>query len=242
MESDAFVSVCDGSSGQPQVFIVDLKNGNQVMKRPMSAEAAIMNPVSKILALRAGQQLQIFNLELRAKMKSHQMPETVVFWRWVSPSTIALVTPTAVFHWSTEGSSAPSKVFDRHAQLGEGTQVINYQVSPDEKWCLLMGISQGGAGVIKGAMQLYSRDKSVSQTLQGHAGCFHTMSVPGRSDKAQVLCFQEKKEGQPAKLFVMEVGRDASAGAAFRLAPVPIPVPGDAQNDFPVSMSDAASP
>ena len=53
MESDAFVSVCDGSSGQPQVFIVDLKNGNQVMKRPMSAEAAIMNPVSKILALRA---------------------------------------------------------------------------------------------------------------------------------------------------------------------------------------------
>ena len=55
MESDAFVSVCDGSSGQPQVFIVDLKNGNQVMKRPMSAEAAIMNPVSKILALRAGQ-------------------------------------------------------------------------------------------------------------------------------------------------------------------------------------------
>ena len=194
MESDAFVSVCDGSSGQPQVFIVDLKNGNQVMKRPMSAEAAIMNPVSKILALRAGQQLQIFNLELRAKMKSHQMPEAVVFWRWVSPSTIALVTPTAVFHWSTEGSSAPSKVFDRHAQFGEGTQVINYQVSPDEKWCLLMGISQGGAGVIKGAMQLYSRDKSVSQTLQGHAGCFHTMSVPGRSDKAQVLCFQEKKK------------------------------------------------
>ena len=58
MESDAFVSVCDGSSGQPQVFIVDLKNGNQVMKRPMSAEAAlqIMNPVSKILAAQAGQQ------------------------------------------------------------------------------------------------------------------------------------------------------------------------------------------
>ena len=47
MESDAFVSVCDGSSGQPQVFIVDLKNGNQVMKRPMSAEAAIMNPARR---------------------------------------------------------------------------------------------------------------------------------------------------------------------------------------------------
>ena len=43
MESDAFVSVCDGT----QVFIVDLKNGNQVMKRPMSAEAAIMNPARR---------------------------------------------------------------------------------------------------------------------------------------------------------------------------------------------------
>ena len=43
MESDAFVSVCDGT----QVFIVDLKHGNQVMKRPMSAEAAIMNPARR---------------------------------------------------------------------------------------------------------------------------------------------------------------------------------------------------
>ena len=81
MESDAFVSVCDGSSGQPQVFIVDLKNGNQVMKRPMSAEAAIMNPVSKILAERANYKYSTSSC--RAKMKSHQMPETVVFWRWV---------------------------------------------------------------------------------------------------------------------------------------------------------------
>ena len=85
-----------------------------------------------------------------------------------------------------------------------------------------MGISQGGAGVIKGAMQLYSRDKSVSQTLQGHAGCF-TPCVPGRSTRRKSCAFKRKKKASPAKLFVMEVGRDASAGAAFRLAPVPSP-------------------
>ncbi|KAH8096034.1 hypothetical protein JL720_3378 [Aureococcus anophagefferens] len=238
MESEKFISVCDNSSGSPQVFIVDLASGSppQVTKRPMSAEAAIMNPVSKVLALRAGTQLQIFNLELRAKMKSHNMTETVVFWRWTSPNNIALVTPTAVFHWSIEGTSEPVKVLDRHASLGEGTQVINYQVSPDEKWCLLMGISQAG-GVIQGNMQLYSVEKKVSQTLQGHAGCFHSMAVPGRSDPAQVLIFEEKKADQPAKLFVMEVGRDKDApGGVFRLAPVAIPVPADAPNDFPVSM------
>ena len=129
-----------------------------------------MNPVSKVLALRAGTNLQIFNLELRAKMKAHAMPEPIVFWRWISPNAIALVTATSAYHWSIEGTSAPAKVFDRHAALGEGTQIINYQVSPDEKWCLLMGISQGGGGAIKGDMQLFSREKGVSQTLSGHAG------------------------------------------------------------------------
>ena len=100
-----------------------------------------------------------------------------------------------------------------------------------------MGISQGAGGAIQGTMQLFSIEKGVSQTLQGHTGCFHTIAVPGRADKAQVLCFQEKKPDQPAKLFVMEVGRDKDApGGVFRLAPVAIPVPADAPNDFPVSM------
>ena len=67
------------------------------------------------------------------------------------------------------------------------------------------------------------------------------MKVPGRGDPAQVLCFEEKKADQPAKLFVMEVGRDKDApGGAFRLAPVPIPVPADAAADFPVAMCAAA--
>ena len=138
-------------------------------------------------------------------MKSHNMTETVVFWRWTSPNNIALVTPTAVFHWSIEGTSEPTKTFDRHATLSESTQIINYQVSGDGKWCLLMGISQPTPGVIQGAMQLYSVEKRVSQTLQGHTGCFHTINVPGRADPAQVLCFEEKKPDSGPKLFVMEV-------------------------------------
>jgi len=241
MESDKFITVCDSTGSAPQVFVIDLAAGNTVTKRPISAEAAIMNPVTKVLALRAGTQLQIFNLELRAKMKSHNMTAGCVFWRWTSPNNIALVTPQSVFHWSIEGQTEPVKVFDRHPSLAEGTQIINYQVSPDEKWCLLMGIAQGAGGVIQGTMQLFSIEKGVSQTLNGHTGCFHTIAVPGRAEPAQVLCFEEKKPDTPAKLFVMEVGRDKDApGGVFRLAPVPIPVPADAPNDFPVAM--VASP
>mmetsp|Transcript_15803 Transcript_15803/g.20869 ORF Transcript_15803/g.20869 Transcript_15803/m.20869 type:complete len:1733 (+) Transcript_15803:212-5410(+) len=240
MESERFITVCETVNGQSNVVMVDLINGNQVTRRPISAEAAIMNPTSKIIALRAGPQVQMFNLDQRAKIKSHQMTETVVFWRWVNPNTIAMVTPTAVYHWGLEGDGAPSKMFDRHASLAAGSQIINYKVSFDGKWCLLIGISQGEGGSIQGTMQLYSVEKRVSQVLSGHTGTFAQIKVPGREDNdlAQVLCFTEKKADSPQfKLFVMEVGRDKNApGGVFRLQPQDIPMPREAPNDFPVAM------
>ncbi|KAB2037466.1 hypothetical protein E1A91_D03G079600v1 [Gossypium mustelinum] len=50
--------------------------------------------------------LQIFNIEMKAKMKSHQMPEQVVFWKWISPKMLGLVTQTSVYHWSIEDHSS----------------------------------------------------------------------------------------------------------------------------------------
>lgn len=57
--------------------------------------------------------LQIFNIEMKSKMKAHTMTEDVIFWKWISPNTLALVTETSVFHWSMEGDSTPQKMFDR---------------------------------------------------------------------------------------------------------------------------------
>ena len=167
MESDKYITVCEKVGDVQQIAIVDMTAGNAITRQKISAEAAIMNPNSKIIALKAAQQLQIFNLDARQKLKSHAMPTPVSYWRWISNNTIALVTATSVFHWSAEGDSAPVKVFDRNAALTDGTQIINYHVSGDSKWCLLCGISAGGApGVINGTMQLYSVEKSVSQMLQ----------------------------------------------------------------------------
>lgn len=47
----------------------------------------------------AGQQLQIFNLNLKSKIKSHTIAAPVIFWRWITPTVIALVTTQSVFHW-----------------------------------------------------------------------------------------------------------------------------------------------
>lgn len=197
-----------------------------------------MNPVSKIIALRGGQTLQIFNTEAKAKMKSYKLGAgvNIVYWRWISAKVIAFVTQTSVFHWSMEGSEDPKKMFDRH-QCVSASQIINYQASADMKWLLVVGISKGDNNAILGNMQLYSVEKKVSQALQGHAGCFASITKDGESSPRNVFCFVEKKpQGQP-KLFVMEVGKDKDApGGVFRLPARDIAFPPDAVTDFPVSL------
>ena len=54
-------------------------------------------------SLLAGKNLQIFNIEMKSKMKAHQMTDDVIFWKWINLNTIALVTETTVYHWSMEG-------------------------------------------------------------------------------------------------------------------------------------------
>jgi clathrin heavy chain len=48
MESEKYITVCETG----QIAIVDLTAGNTVTRQRMSAEAAIMNPRSKVIALR----------------------------------------------------------------------------------------------------------------------------------------------------------------------------------------------
>ena len=76
------------TGGTNNVVIVDMATPMQPMRRPITADSALMNPDSKIIALKAavpGQaadHLQVFNLDTKAKMGSHQMPDQVVFWKW----------------------------------------------------------------------------------------------------------------------------------------------------------------
>jgi len=74
--------------------------------------------------------------------------------------------------------------------------------------------------------------------LQGHNGLFAVIKLPGRDvEQAQLLAFEDKRPNQPAKLVVIEVGREKTApGGVFRVTPQLIPVPADAPNDFPVIM------
>ena len=140
----------------------------------------------------AQRQLQVFNIETKTKVKSHAATEDVIFWKWISDTTIGLVTDNAVFHWSiSDATSPPAKVFDRHASLA-GAQIINYRVSADEKWLVLVGISGNtapGAFKVKGSMQLYSRERGVSQPIEGHAASFAELKLDGAPAPTKLFTF-----------------------------------------------------
>ncbi|KAI8903541.1 hypothetical protein EDD86DRAFT_242981 [Gorgonomyces haynaldii] len=232
MESDKYICVREKVGEQNQVVIIDMLNPTSPIRRPITADSAIMNPSSNIIALKAGRQLQIFNLELKAKIKAHAMPEDVIFWKWVTPSLLGLVTETAVYHWTIEGESGPSKVFDRHQSL-TGAQIINYRINNAQNWMVLIGIS-AQQGRVVGAMQLYNKDRNVSQVLEGHAASFAQLQLDPGSPPNSLFTFASRS-ANGTKLHIIEIDHKDNQ-PVFQKRAVDVFFPPEAVNDFPVSM------
>ncbi|EDW25684.1 GL11922 [Drosophila persimilis] len=237
MESDKFICVREKVNDTAQVVIIDMNDSTNPTRRPISADSAIMNPASKVIALKAQKTLQIFNIEMKSKMKAHTMNEDVVFWKWISLNTLALVTETSVFHWSMEGDSMPQKMFDRHSSLN-GCQIINYRCNATQQWLLLVGISALPSRVA-GAMQLYSVERKVSQAIEGHAASFATFKIDGNKEPTTLFCFAVRT-ATGGKLHIIEVGTPPNGNQAFPKKAVDVFFPPEAQNDFPVAMQVSA--
>ncbi|XP_039752546.1 clathrin heavy chain isoform X2 [Pararge aegeria] len=239
MESDKFICVREKVGETSEVVIIDMADPTNPIRRPISADSAIMNPASKVIALKgkagveAPKTLQIFNIEMKSKMKAHTMTEDVVFWKWISPNTLALVTKMSVYHWSMEGDSTPVKMFDRHSSLAE-CQIINYRTDPKQQWLLLVGISAQQNRVV-GAMQLYSVERKCSQPIEGHAASFATFKAEGNAEPSTLFCFAVRT-AQGGKLHIIEVGQTPAGNQPFPKKAVDVFFPAEAQNDFPVAM------
>ncbi|VAI30566.1 unnamed protein product [Triticum turgidum subsp. durum] len=245
MESDRYICVRE-TSPQNSVVIIDMAMPSQPLRRPITADSALMNPNTRILALKAQipgttqDHLQIFNIEAKTKIKSHQMPEQVVFWKWITPKLLGLVTQASVYHWSIEGDSEPIKMFDRTANLANN-QIINYRCDPAEKWLVLIGIAPGAPErpqLVKGNMQLFSVDQQRSQALEAHAASFATFKVPGNENPSTLICFASKASNAgtiTSKLHIIELGAQPGK-PGFSKKQADLFFPPDFQDDFPVAM------
>ncbi|KAF4583252.1 clathrin heavy chain [Ophiocordyceps camponoti-floridani] len=239
LESDSFVCIREKKGDSSEVVIVELKNGNNVSRKPIKADNAIMHWNRQIIALKAQQSrvLQIFDLVERKRLKSCNMTEDVQFWKWISESTLGLVTTSSVYHWDVYDASqeSPSKVFERNANLN-GCQIINYRANEDSKWMVVVGISSQGGRVV-GAMQLYSKERGISQAIEGHAAAFGSLRLEGASQDSKVFSFAVRTAAG-AKLHIVEVDHP-EGNPAFPKKSVDIFFPETAPNDFPVALQIA---
>lgn len=226
-------------NGKPQVIIVNLKKGNEIVQRAISADSAIMHWTQEILALKAqGKTIQVFNLGTKTKLKSTVMSEDVVFWKWFSETSLGLVTDTSVYHWNVfdPTQDAPVKMFERSPNLS-GNQIINYRVSDDEQWMVVVGISQK-EGRVAGSMQLYSKARGISQNIEGHAASFATFQAEGQPEPYKLFTFCVRS-ATGAKLHVVEID-PSSNNTRFQKKAVDVYFPQEAVNDFPVAMQVSA--
>ena len=243
IESDHYICIREkGSTEQQQqvVVIVDLHNQDpqsSTVRRPITADSALMHPTRNILALKAGKQLQLFSVEAKSKIKSFLLGEEVTFWCWVSPLTLALVTESAVFHWSISDSepanAPPVKLFERHSSLA-GAQIISYRAV--ENWMCLVGI-RAQQKRIAGTIQLHCLERNLSQIIEGHVGAF----AESENGKGKLFCFAGRNvtTGQ-GQFHVVELGGVRSEGTGANQSQRPVrselTFPPEFPSDFPVSL------
>lgn len=61
MESDKFICIREKVGEQAQVVIIDMNDPSNPIRRPISADSAIMNPASKVIALKGIKDCECFS-------------------------------------------------------------------------------------------------------------------------------------------------------------------------------------
>ncbi|KAL0290472.1 UNVERIFIED_CONTAM: Clathrin heavy chain 1, partial [Sesamum calycinum] len=249
MESDKYICVRE-TAPQNSVVIIDMNMPMQPLRRPITADSALMNPNSRILALKAcytllfcGKFSDLINKWLAASLVKLAYLDIILFDRLYFGSGLhlrCLVTQSSVYHWSIEGDSEPVKMFDRAANLANN-QIINYKCDPSEKWLVLIGIAPGSPErpqLVKGNMQLFSVDQQRSQALEAHAASFASFRVAGNDKDSILILFATKTSnaGQiTSKLHVIELGAQPGK-PSFTKKQADLFFPPDFADDFPVAM------
>lgn len=248
LEGDKYVGVKETSvDGGSQIVVIDTQSKG-VNRKPMKAESALIHPLENILVVRGrheenGCTVQIFNLDSKEKLGAFLFPESVVFWRWLTPRILAIVGDKGIYHWTVEpgsSNSIPVRIFERAGTLAEqSTQIVGYQTDSGQRWCLLMGLcpvtnESTGSISVRGQLQLFSVEKRQQQLIEGFSGNFGELVVDDfLHSPASVVCFVEKKHESPnARLHVMDISGQRT-GSSDPGSSLPPPTPFKAVIELP---------
>lgn len=157
-----------------------------------------------------------------------------MFWNWISQSTLSIITDSSIYHWDVLNSTQenPTKLADRHASLSN-CQIIGYSSNSGEKWTALVGIAQEN-GRIAGHIQLYSKERGISQGIEGHASSFASIRLDGGSSDTQLFTFANRT-ANGCKLHIVEIDHQ-DGNPVYQKKAIDLYCPAELPNDFPVSV------
>ncbi|CAK0828926.1 unnamed protein product [Prorocentrum cordatum] len=146
MESDKYISVKDtAADGASQVVTVDMHNNNAVNKRPMKAEATLMNPTDNIIALRGG------SLGRFATSKARGRCLTTALHIDYGDQDLAISLPTATISLWFE-MLASSEAFRKRAARAWPIILKNLLATPQNRqWRKMNGLISGTISVLLSA-------------------------------------------------------------------------------------------
>ena len=98
---------------------------------------------------------------------------------------------------------------------------------------VVVGITQREGRVV-GAMQLYSKDRGISQAIEGHAASFGSLRIEGAPADTKLFSFAVRT-ATGAKLHIVEVDHQEN-NPVFQKKAVDMFFPPEATNDFPVAL------
>lgn len=235
IESDHYVCCRESTDSGNSAVIVDLKNNNNVIKKSMSADSVIMHPNQMIISLRANDTtIQVFNLDNKQRLKSNVMSEKIVFWKWLDDKHLGLVTINSVYIWNVfDGTDAgPVLLTSRHVSLNN-CQITQLSCNKSLNWFAIGGIAQENNRIV-GHIQLYSKDKNISQPVEGHVCSFTQLKLQGSAVDTQLFAFASRNESG-GMLRINEIDHQEGA-PAFSKKAVDIFFPAEVGDDFPVAI------
>lgn len=239
-ESDRYVTVRETADGANSVAIVDLANGNQVTRKNMGGDSAIMHPAKNVICVRAnGTIVQIFDLDTKQKLKSFTLDEPCIFWKWLSDDALGFVTARQILVsqvFDGQIAAKPQVLTQRHASLNN-TQIINFVANKKLDWFAVVGILQEN-GRIGGKIQLYSKQRNISQAIDGHVAIFSNIVLEGNgTSEVQVFVTGNRNTTTgTGELRMIEIDHDQQLPTQFQKRTSDIFFPPDATNDFPIAV------
>lgn len=234
MQSDKFVCVRDQQQdGQTSVVVADMARlaADRVTLR--EADAVIVHPSARVMAVRVGSNIVVVKIDERSKVKDLNFQfGNIVYWTWANSTTLAIVTDSAVYHWSVDpnNAQAPQKIFDRDAQIADA-QILSYKFDSNNKWFMICGVLRTDAGLV-GKAQLFSAENNASRVIDGHSGCFAPIPASKADPReCNVLCLASGA-GNQARIMIMELPSSLKADATFERRNFTVDIEA---GDFPVA-------